>query len=97
MLTEQQLVLVNSVQAKLADAKSVLRDLSNQAGALRKALAETPDPASQRAANAAMAVQGVAVKLRGELIAAHAIASDALLDYDEAQGMIVVFGGGGGR
>lgn len=35
MLTEQQLELVNSVQAKLADAKAALRDLSNQAGVLK--------------------------------------------------------------
>jgi hypothetical protein len=96
-LTEPQSGSVEIVQARLATAKTALLQLSNQAGLLREAMAASGTPAALKAGNAAMRLQGIAMKLRGELIAAHADASDALMEYDAETGTIVVMGGGGGR
>jgi hypothetical protein len=96
-LSAPQIADVTTVQSKIAAAKSALNALAAQAGQLREAMAGIGTQEAMRAANACMSLQGVAIQLRGALIQEHAAASNALLDYDESNGGVIIQGGGGGR
>ena len=92
-LTKEEAALVADTQSKLADAKEALRGV---AANMRKLAKINRDAGRAKAANDAMIFEGAAIELRGALIKAHGVASNALCDcYDD--GGIVVFGGGGGR
>jgi len=92
-LSKQEAALVAKGQEAFKDAKAALRALSN---AMREMAKINRDAGRAKASNAAMQLEGKAIALRGELIVAHAVASDALCEcFDD--GGIVVQGGGGGR
>lgn len=92
-LSPEELALVKGAQADLATAKAALRGIAQKMRDMARINREAGRP---HAANAAMRLEGAATRLRGDLIEAHAAASDALCDCYE-DGEIVVFGGGGGR
>jgi hypothetical protein len=92
-LSSEEMALVKGAQADLATAKAALRYIAQK---MRAMAAINRKAGRAHAANAAMRLEGAATRLRGDLIEAHATASDALCDcFDD--GGVVVFGGGGGR
>ena len=92
-LSEQEAKLVASMQADMVTAKNALRDI---AVASRELMQINYKAGRAVEGNAAMRLHGAVTKVRGELIMAHADASDALANaYDD--GGPVVLGGGGGR
>lgn len=90
MVTDER-ELIKAAQVKTADAKKALRDLVT---ALTALMPVTEAAGGKKAANAAMRFRGAALQARGILDAAHADASDALIDLFDDGGDIVIFGGG---
>ena len=86
--------LVDDTQSLLADAK---RDLSSIARNMKELARVNRDAGRAEAANAAMRFEGEAKRALGQLIIAHADASDSMVREWPEDGMIVAFGGGGGR
>lgn len=85
---------VTKTQAALARAKDALRDVARE---MRKLADEDRADGDLRAANACNALEGAALSALGQIIQAHAVASDALLTYHEEDACPVILGGGGGR
>ena len=93
-LTEDGRNLVEDTQAALAIAKASMRDVARNMRQLSKLDREAGE---LKASNASMRLEGEAHRALGIIIAAHADASDALLDYHAEDGQVVIMGGGGGR
>ena len=92
-LSAPQRTKTTDVQTALATAKAALRDLADKAGSLSDDMMATGTVDGMVASNEAMALQGVAIELRGRLIQAHGTASKALLAYDEAGGGGIIAAG----
>lgn len=86
--------LIEQTQTLLADTK---RDLSRIARNMKDLAKINRDAGRAEAANAAMRFEGEAVRALGQITIAHADASDAMVREWPEDGMIVAFGGGGGR
>lgn len=93
-LDKDGLDLVTDTQAQLAAAKDALRAIARN---MRQLARLDRKAGNLKAANASMHLEGQAMQALGILVAGHAVASDALLDYHPDDGQIVVMGGGGGR
>ena len=91
-LSPEEAKLVATGQDAFRDAKQALRALSNAMRAMAKINREA---GREKASNACMRLEGSAIAIRGQLIEAHAIASDALCDCFDDGGGIVILGGGG--
>jgi hypothetical protein len=92
-LSPEEMKLVRSAQKAINEAKAALHQIGEDMGDLAKI---NYDAGRAVEGNAAMRLRGAVIRLRGSLIEAHAIASDALHHgYDD--GDVVIFGGGGGR
>lgn len=96
-LSSPQKSNITTLQTKLADAKSALIAVANAADAVRLDMVAVGTVESLKAGNAAGRVQGVAIEARGMIVHTHFLNSDALLDYDAAQGPGIVMNGPGGR
>ncbi len=83
--------LIKAAQEAARDAKKALRELVQ---ALTALMPVTEAAGGKKAANAAMRFRGAARQAFGILDAAHADASDSLIDLFDDGGGIVIFGGG---
>lgn len=83
--------LIREAQEATKDAKRALRAMAT---ALTALMPVTEAAGGKKAANAAMRLRGAALQARGILDAAHADASDSLIDLFDDGGEIVLFGGG---
>lgn len=84
--------LIKAAQVAARNAKKSLREL---ASSLTDLMPVTEAAGGKKAANAAMRLRGAALQARGIIDAAHADASDSLIDLFDDGGEIVLFGGGG--
>lgn len=83
--------LIHQAQVAAKDAKKAIRELVQSLTAL---MPVTEVAGGKKAANAAMRFRGAARQALGILDAAHADASDSLIDLFDDGGEIVIFGGG---
>lgn len=91
-LSTEEMALVKEAQASLAKAKHEIRDAI---AACRKLAKVNRDAGRLAESNAAMRLEGELHCALGGLMAAHADASDALVNGFDDGGEVVVFGGGG--
>ncbi len=90
-MNADEAALIESAQAAARKAKGALKDLS---AALTALMPVTEAAGGKKAANAAMRFRGAARQALGIIDAAHADASDSLIDLFDDGGGIVIFGGG---
>lgn len=96
-LTQTHKDHLETLQEKLDAFKTAGNDLASAANTCRLDMVAVGTVAALKAGNAAGELCGRALELRGAIIAAHFVASNALLEYDPTSAPDIIINGPGGR